>query len=125
MNPNLNANFQAFQQFGKDQMEASASVAGDLAKTVQQIATEATDFSKQSFQTSSAYLEKLFSVRKFEDALKLQQDFAKESYETFVARATRFGELYSQLAKDAMKPVQGAVAQAQDAAKSVMTPKAS
>ena len=66
----------------------------------------------------SAYVEKLLGVTKIEDAVALHQEFVKASYEGFVAQATKLGELYSNVAKEAMKPVEGAMSKM----KSVVTP---
>ena len=52
-----------------------------------------------------------------DSAIQIQQDYAKSSYETLVAQATKFGELYTSLAKEAFKPVEAAVAKAQSFAK--------
>ena len=37
-------------------------------------------------------------------AIEVQTDYAKSSYETFVAEATKLGELYSDLARDIYRP---------------------
>jgi hypothetical protein len=45
----------------------------------------------------------------YAEAVQLQLEFAKSSYSDFVAHATKIGELYSNLAKGAFKPVETAV----------------
>jgi hypothetical protein len=98
------ATFESVQQFGKDQFEASSAVASAVTKGLQGIATEATDYSKKSFEKSRELAEKLIGVKKFEEAVALQTEFAKSSYEDFVAQSTKMGELYSELAKEVFKP---------------------
>ena len=110
-------NVEDFQKFNKEQLEAFAASAEQVTKSAQQIAAEATDYSKKSFETSSAYVEKLLGVKSFDKALEIHTEFAKSSYEGLVAQATKFGELYSNLAKEAFKPFEGAIAKAQAAAK--------
>ena len=39
-------NFEEFQKFGKEQLDATTTVAASLAKGFQTIAAEATDYSK-------------------------------------------------------------------------------
>ena len=80
-----------------------------MTKSFQAIAAEATDYSKKSLEQNTAFVEKLFGVRKFEDAVALQQDYAKSTYEGFVAQATKMGELYTGLAREAFKPVENVV----------------
>ena len=109
--------FEAFTKIGKEQMEATTAALSEVTKGLQAIATEATDYSKKSLETGSAYVEKLLGVKKFDEAITLQSEFAKQAYEGFVAQATKFGELYTNVAKEAFKPVEGAIAKAQAAVK--------
>ena len=106
----MSYDIEAFQKFGKEQFEATQAALTEVTKGLQAIATEATDYSKKSLETSSAYVEKLLGVKKLDEAITLQSDFAKSAYEGFVAQATKFGELYTAVAKEAFKPVEGAIA---------------
>ena len=110
-------NLDDFQKFGKEHFEAVNSVGSAWTKGFQQIAAEATDYSKKSFEASSGMVEKLMGVKSVEKAIELQTEFAKQSYESFVAQSTKFGELFTNLAKDSFKPVEEAFAKAQAAAK--------
>lgn len=110
-------NLEEMQKFSKDQMDTATAAATSLTKGVQQIAAEATDYSKKSLETSSQFVEKLFGAKSLDTAIQIQSDYAKTAYESFVAQATKFGELYTSLAKDAFKPVEQAVAKAQSVAK--------
>ncbi len=110
------SNFEAFQNFGKEQMEASTAAASGVTKSLQAIAAGATDYSKKSIEQNSAFVEKMMGVRKVEDVVALQQDFAKSTFEGFMAQMTKMGELYTGLAKEAMKPVETAMAKAKTAA---------
>ena len=110
-------NIEDLQAFSKDQLESASATATALTKGVQQIAAEATEFSKKSLETQTAFVEKLFGAKTLDSAIQIQQDYAKSSYETLVAQATKFGELYTSLAKEAFKPVEAAVAKAQSFAK--------
>jgi hypothetical protein len=42
--------------------------------------------------------------------IEVQQGYAKEAYEAFVAQATKLGEMYSTAAKDAYKPYEATFA---------------
>ena len=113
----MSYDFESFQKFGKEQLEATQAAFTEVAKGFQAIATEATDYSKKSLESGSAYVEKLLGVKKLDEAITLQSEFAKQSYEGFVAQATKFGEMYATVAKEAFKPVEGAIAKAQAVAK--------
>jgi hypothetical protein len=92
------------QKLGKDNMDATLKSFGAVSKSVQAIAVEMADYSKKSFEQSSAAIEKLFSAKTIEKAIEVQSDFVKSSYEGFVAEATKLGELYADLAKESYKP---------------------
>jgi hypothetical protein len=102
------ANFESVQQIGKDQFEAVSAAAAAVTKGWQSIAAETTDYSKKSFEKSRLLAEKLITVKKIDEAVALQTDFAKSAYEDFVAEATKIGELYSSIAKEVFKPIETA-----------------
>jgi len=106
-----------FQQLSKDQIEAATASASAWSKGIQQIATETTDFSKKHFEASSSVVEKLLGAKTLDKAIEINSDFAKQSYEGFVAQATKIGELYTSMAKEAFKPVEEAFSKVQLAAK--------
>ncbi len=97
-------NFDEIQKLGKDNMDATMKSFGALSKGVQAIAVEVADYSKKSFEESSAAMEKLFGAKSLEKAIEIQSDYAKTAYEGFVTGATRIGELYADLTKEAYKP---------------------
>ena len=92
------------QQFGKDNMDATMKSFGLCSKSAQAIAVELADYSKKVFEQGTATTEKLIGAKSLEKAFEVQSDFVKSSYEGFVAEATKLGELYADLAKDAYKP---------------------
>jgi phasin family protein len=85
---------------------------GTVSKSAQAIAVEIADYSKKSFEDSTAALEKLFGVKSIEKAIELQTEYAKSAYEGFVAEATKIGEMYTALAKETYKPFEAVLAKA-------------
>lgn len=104
--------FESANKVGKEFMDSGLKSFAAVSKGVQAIAVEATEYSKKSFETTSGMVEKLISAKSFDKALEIQTDFAKQSYEGFVAQATKMGELYADMAKDAYKPFESVVAKA-------------
>lgn len=105
--------FDEFQKISKDQLEAATTVTSSLAKGWQTLAAEATEYSKKSLENSSAFLEKLIGAKSIESAIQIQSEYAKNSYASFIAQATKFGELYSNLAREAFKPLESAISKVQ------------
>ena len=100
------------QKFGKDSMEMAMTSFGALSKSAQAIAVEVADYSKKSVEGSAAAWEKLIGAKSMEKAMEVQSEYLKSSYEGLVAEATKLGELYVDLAKEAYKPFEGAIAKA-------------
>jgi hypothetical protein len=106
--------FEDLQKASKDQLEHVAATAASVTRGFQAIATETTDYSKRSLETTSSYIEKLMGARTLESAIQIQSDFAKTQLESFVAQATKMSELYKTIAKDAFKPVETAMSQVRE-----------
>ena len=105
-------NFEDIQKLGKDNVDVAMKQFGTVSKGWQTIATEFADYSKKSFEDGSAALEKLFGAKTLEKAIEVQSEYAKTAYEGFVAQATKIGELYTDLAKETYKPLEGMIAKA-------------
>ncbi len=103
-------NFEDIQKLGKENVDVYMKQFGSVSKGWQAIATEFADYSKKSFEDGSAAMEKLFGAKSLETAIEVQSGFMKTAYEGFVAEATKIGELYTDLAKETYKPLEGMMA---------------
>lgn len=92
--------------FGKDAMDKMLKSYSNTAKGFQAIATETSEYSKKSFETAVAHMQALMGVKSFEAAIELQTNYTKSALEGYVAEMTKLGEMYTDLAKDAYKPVE-------------------
>ena len=81
-----------------------------LQTGVQAIATAYGDYTKKSFEDTKSYVEKLSGVKSIDKVLEVQTEFAKSAYETFVAESQKIAGLYTDLAKQTFKPLEGIVA---------------
>jgi phasin family protein len=97
-------NIEDVQKLSKDNMDATMKSFGSLSKSMQAIAVEVADYSKKMFENSTAATEKLIGAKSLEKAVEVQSDYVKSSYESFVAEATKLGELYADLAREVYKP---------------------
>lgn len=68
------------------------------------ITTAQTDFAKSSFAASKAYFENLATVRSPDKFMELTTEYTKSAQATFVAEATKIGDLYKTFAQEAFKP---------------------
>jgi hypothetical protein len=105
-------NLEDLHQVGKENVDIAMKSMGALSKGSQAIAVEVADYSKKAFEDGTAALEKMFGVKSFEKAIELQTEYAKTAYEGFVAKASKIGELYADLAKESYKPFETLIAKA-------------
>ena len=96
----------------KEAMDTILKNYSEVTKGFQAIAAEATDYSKKSFQDLASFMEAMTSVKSLEAAFELQTSYVKSSYESFVAEATKMGEMYADLAKMAYKPYEATMSKA-------------
>jgi len=103
------------QHDGSNLIAAASLPASTLAVDFQAIATAYSDYTKKSFEDTKAFVEKLSGVRSLDKAIEIQTEFAKQAYETFVTESQKIRELYSGLAKQSFKPLEGLIAKATQA----------
>ncbi len=103
-------NFDEANKKSKETMDGMLKSYSETAKGYQAIATEATDYSKKSFQDMTGFMEALASTRSVEAAFELQTNYVKSAYESFIAESTKITDMYADLAKTAYKPYEAPVA---------------
>jgi hypothetical protein len=81
-----------------------------LQTGVQAIATAYGDYTRKSFEDTKSYVEKLSGVKSIDKVLEVQTEYAKSAYETFVAESQKIVGLYTELAKQTFKPLEGIAA---------------
>jgi hypothetical protein len=99
-----------FQQYGKEHLESVVASATTVQNGLQAIATAYGDYTKKSYEDSKSFVEKLSGVKSLDKALEVQTEFAKSAYDTFVADSQKIAGLYTDLAKQTFKPLEGLVA---------------
>ena len=99
-------NFDNMQPISAD---ATMHSFGVVTKGTQAIATEIAEYSKRSFEHGSKTMENLLGVKSLDKALEVQTEYAKTAFEGYIAHATKLGELYVDMAKEAFRPYEGIV----------------
>ena len=105
------------QQETRKQIAAAVASANTLSIDFQAIATAYSEYTKKSFEETKAFVEKLSGVRSVDKAIEIQTEFAKQAYETFVTESRKICELYSDLARQSLKPFEDLVANTTRAAR--------
>ncbi|MCG6858183.1 MAG: phasin family protein [Salaquimonas sp.] len=102
-------NIDTMQKQGQENLDVAMKSMTAMTKGFQDIAKETAEYAKKSFETSSAAAEKMMAAKSLDKAFEVQADYAKSAYESFVAEATKIGELYADIAKEAYKPFESAL----------------
>lgn len=102
--------FENVQNYGKEQFETAVAHVVSLQNGLSAIVTAYGDYGKKSYEDTKSFVEKLSGVKSLDKALEAQSDYARSAYDTFVADAQKIAGLYGDLARQAVKPLEGAVA---------------
>ena len=98
-----------FQKLSKDNFDATVRSYAELNKGFQAIAAKMTAYSKQAFEDATRAFEQLAGAKSLEHVFEIQSQYAKKAYDTWVAEASKLGEMYAAVARDAYRPVEKAV----------------
>ena len=99
-----------FQKLSKNNFDATVRSYSELNKGFQAIAAKVTDYSKQAFEDATRAFEQLAGAKSLEHVFEIQSQYAKKAYDSWVAEASKLGEMYVAVARDAYKPVEKVVA---------------
>ena len=98
-----------FQKMGKDNYDAIVRSYGELNKGFQAITARMTGYSKRAFEDATRTFEQLVGVKSLEQAIEIQSQYAKRSYDNWVAEASKLSEMCAEMARDSYRPVEQAV----------------
>src|SRR5215475_15200327 len=90
-------NHETFQRLGQQNVEKAIKMFGEWNKGWQTISAEMTDFTRRSLEDGIATVEKLLTTKSFDQAMAIQSDFAKRTFDGYVHELSRIGSIYAGL----------------------------
>lgn len=111
-------------EFTKGNVEALVTSARVAAKGSEAMAQEAAEYSKKSFETATAAFKSFASVKSPTELFQLQSDYAKTSFDSAVAEASKVSEGMLKLMGDMFQPLSTRYAVASEKFKATATPAA-
>jgi hypothetical protein len=99
-----------FQRVSKESFDASVRSYGEANKVLQTIAAETANFWEKTFDDATRAFDQLLAVKPVEAAFEIHSQYAKKAYETYMAGASKLGEMCLTLALSAYKPFEDAFA---------------
>ncbi len=95
----------SFADFQKSSVEAFMASAGVLAKGFEKAATTQTAFVKEQFEESVATAKAAASSKSLQEAVELQNDFARATFEKNLGHVTALTDHWTSVAKEASDPL--------------------
>lgn len=92
-------------QFSQENVEAVVASSKVVAKAAEEMNAEIIAFSKKSYQDGMAAAKELTSSKSVTEYFEKQTEFAKTTFEAYVAEATKLNEMYTTAAKSAFEPI--------------------
>ena len=86
--------------------EAASRSVEEVNRGFQAIAAEMANYSRKTLEDVFQAWEQLLRARTAGDMMDVQTRYAKKAYDTHVAELSRLTELYQELARNAVKPVE-------------------
>jgi phasin family protein len=109
--------FEEMNEMTKGNVEALVEASRIAAKGLETLGQEMAEYGRKSFESATATAKTLASVKSPTEFMKLQSDFIRQSFDSFVAEASKTTELMMKLAGDAAQPISNRVAVAADKVK--------
>ena len=96
--------------FSKGNVEAIVESGKIAVGGIQKINSDAVEFGRKSFENATAAVKTYAGAKNATDLMKLQGDFARTSFDQFVAQASRNSEAMLKLAGEALQPISNRLA---------------
>lgn len=117
----------AYEQFKLVAEDATASAQKSfeaMREGMSELSAKALENTKANTEASMAFIEKMTGAKTFAEAVELQGEFFRNSFETLTAQAKEAQELTLKVGEKATAPVKQTVVEATEVAKKAATQKA-
>ena len=91
--------------FGKQNVEAWVASATAAQKGIEAISARSVAFSKQALENHVTATKSILTSKSVQEFVEKQNDYAKSSFEAYVAELSSFSDLFSGVAKDTFQPI--------------------
>ncbi len=111
-----------FAGLARGNVEAMLASSRAAAQGIEAIAREVADFSRKSFEETTAAARAMTTVKTPNELLQLQNDFAKTQFDAAVSEMSKLSETMVKLMGEVFEPMQARAAVATDKLKAIVTP---
>jgi hypothetical protein len=104
--------FRETGRIGEDLLISGFESLRGMAEAAEAISAEASACTRELLEAGTAGFERLAGVKSFGQAVVVQTDAARETYQAMVAGASRMSQLYADLGRRACRPFEDVIAKA-------------
>ncbi|MCG8594193.1 MAG: phasin family protein [Kiloniellales bacterium] len=102
----MSAGYGDFSAMGQQNIDAMVEAGQIMAVGMENVSRELMSFAKASAEANAAAATKMFSAKSVQEAIDLQNAYARESFDKAVAETGKLTEMSVKLASDAFAPIQ-------------------
>lgn len=101
----LFSGFEGVSQIGKDNVEAVVKSSQILAKSAEQLGRAIAGFTQSSLEIGAQAGQALLGVKTLRDLVEVQSEFARNSFDHFVAGTSKISDMTVKVANEALEPI--------------------
>jgi phasin family protein len=96
-------------KFNKENLDAYVAASTVYAKGVESVAKTWAAFAQETFEASANVAKAVLGAKTLKEAVEIQADFAKTTFDKFVAEGTKVSEASIKVANEALEPINARV----------------
>ena len=109
MNTNAFKVYEEISKFSKDNIEACVAASTIAAKGAENIGKAVMAFTQESMEAGAQVAKAVLGAKTLREAVDLNADFAKQSFDKFVAESTKLSEMTVKVSNEALEPISARV----------------
>jgi len=97
--------YEDLSKFSKENLDAYVAAGTTIAKGYETIGRAWVNFTQETFEAGAAVAKALLSAKTLREAVDVQTDFAKTTFDKLVAEGTKVSEISVKVANEAVEPI--------------------
>ena len=90
---------------GKENLDAIVAANTVVSKGFEELSRELVGYAQASLESAASATKALFGAKTLQDVIQLNNEYAKSSFDTFLANSTKLSEMGLKVANEALEPI--------------------
>ena len=104
--------FEDVERLGRENLDLAGKSFAAMSDGLRAMSADTADYTRKSFETSAASMRRLVAAKSLDQAVEVQTDFARATYQDFVSHSTKVGACLTDVVKETFKPFEGLLSRA-------------